>query len=185
MGLLTDRLERKHSEKRMSLLRKIIAVMRKDVIIELRTKEMFSSMLVFSLIAVFIFSVALDLAAANPIDTTPGLLWVTIAFAGTLEGPKIKGRIEGVDYLLVRADGRPQINLQASITTDDGEKIAVEEDGILFPDPDAGPSMAQLRLNMRLTTASAKYNWVNFLHIWLHGCVDMVKGEVQVKAYAA
>jgi heme exporter protein B len=84
MGLLTDRLERKHSEKRMSLLRKIIAVMRKDVIIELRTKEMFSSMLVFSLIAVFIFSVALDLAAANPIDTTPGLLWVTIAFAGTL-----------------------------------------------------------------------------------------------------
>jgi heme exporter protein B len=84
MGLLTDRLEQKHSEKRMSLLRKIIAVMRKDVIIELRTKEMFSSMLVFSLIAVFIFSVALDLAAASPIDTTPGLLWVTIAFAGTL-----------------------------------------------------------------------------------------------------
>jgi heme exporter protein B len=84
MGLLTDRLERKHSEKRMSLLRKIIAVMRKDVIIELRTKEMFSSMLVFSLIAVFIFSVALDLAASSPIDTTPGLLWVTIAFAGTL-----------------------------------------------------------------------------------------------------
>jgi hypothetical protein len=108
-----------------------------------------------------------------------------IAFVGTLEGPKIKGRIEGVDYLLVRADGRPQINLQASITTDDGEKIAVEEDGIFFPDSDAGPSMAQLRLTMRLTTASPKYNWVNFLHIWLHGCVDMVKGEVQVKAYAA
>jgi hypothetical protein len=108
-----------------------------------------------------------------------------IAFAGTLEGPKIKGRIEGVDYLLVRADGRPQLNLQASITTDDGEKIAVEEDGILFPDPETGPGTAQLRLNMRLTTASPKYNWVNLLHIWLHGSVDMVKGEVQVTAYAA
>lgn len=108
-----------------------------------------------------------------------------IAFAGTLEGPKLKGRIEGVDYLLVRADGRPQIRLQANITTDDGEKIAVEEDGILFPDPDAGPGMAQLRLNMRLSTASPRYSWVNFLHIWLHGCVDMVNGEVQVKAYAA
>jgi len=108
-----------------------------------------------------------------------------IVFAGTLEGPKIKGRIEGVDYLLVRADGRPQINLQASITTDDGEKIAVEEEGILFPDPEAGPGSAQLRLNMRLITASPKYNWVNFLHIWLQGSVDMVKGDVQVKAYAA
>jgi len=68
----------------MSFLRKVIAIIYKDVITELRTKEMFSSMLVFSLMAVFIFSIALDLAASDPLDTTPGLLWVTIAFAGTL-----------------------------------------------------------------------------------------------------
>jgi heme exporter protein B len=68
----------------MSFFRKIVAIVHKDVVTELRTKEMFSSMLVFSLIAVFIFSIALDLSAANPVDTTPGLLWVTIAFAGTL-----------------------------------------------------------------------------------------------------
>jgi heme exporter protein B len=68
----------------MSFARKIMAIVHKDVITELRTKEMFSSMLVFSLIAVFIFNIALDLSAANPLDTTPGLLWVTIAFAGTL-----------------------------------------------------------------------------------------------------
>jgi len=68
----------------MQFLRKIIAIIRKDVITELRTKEMFSSMLVFSLMAVFIFSIALDLSATDPLDTTPGLLWVTIAFAGTL-----------------------------------------------------------------------------------------------------
>jgi heme exporter protein B len=68
----------------MSLISKIIAIVRKDVVIELRTKEMFSSMLVFSLMAVFIFSIALDLTAISPLDTTPGLLWVTIAFAGTL-----------------------------------------------------------------------------------------------------
>jgi heme exporter protein B len=68
----------------MSFLGKVIAIIHKDVITELRTKEMFSSMLVFSLMAVFIFSIALDLAASDPLDTTPGLLWVTIAFAGTL-----------------------------------------------------------------------------------------------------
>ena len=68
----------------MSFLRRVIAIVRKDVIIELRTKEMLSSMIVFSLVAVFIFSIALDLSATNPLDTTPGLLWVTIAFAGTL-----------------------------------------------------------------------------------------------------
>jgi heme exporter protein B len=68
----------------MNYLRKIIAIVHKDIITELRTKEMFSSMLVFSLMAVFIFSIALDLTASDPLDTTPGLLWVTIAFAGTL-----------------------------------------------------------------------------------------------------
>lgn len=68
----------------MSFLRRVIAIVRKDVITELRTKEMLSSMIVFSLVAVFIFSIALDLSATNPLDTTPGLLWVTIAFAGTL-----------------------------------------------------------------------------------------------------
>jgi heme exporter protein B len=68
----------------MNLLGKIGVIVYKDVITELRTKEMFSSMLVFSLMAVFIFSIALDLSASDPLDTTPGLLWVTIAFAGTL-----------------------------------------------------------------------------------------------------
>jgi heme exporter protein B len=68
----------------MNFIRKIIAILHKDIITELRTKEMFSSMLVFALMAVFIFSIALDLTSSDPLDTTPGLLWVTIAFAGTL-----------------------------------------------------------------------------------------------------
>lgn len=68
----------------MNYIRKIAVIVYKDLITELRTKEMLSSMVVFSLMAVFIFSIALDLAAADPVDTTPGLLWVTIAFAGTL-----------------------------------------------------------------------------------------------------
>ncbi len=68
----------------MNFVRKVFAIVHKDIVTELRTKEMFSSMLVFSLMAVFIFSIALDLSASDPFDTTPGLLWVTIAFAGTL-----------------------------------------------------------------------------------------------------
>ncbi len=68
----------------MHFIHKVMAIVHKDITTELRTKEMFSSMLVFSLMAVFIFSIALDLSASDPLDTTPGLLWVTIAFAGTL-----------------------------------------------------------------------------------------------------
>jgi heme exporter protein B len=68
----------------LNFLYKIVAIIHKDVVTELRTKEMFSSMLVFALMAVFIFSITLDLTSSDPLDTTPGLLWVTIAFAGTL-----------------------------------------------------------------------------------------------------
>jgi heme exporter protein B len=68
----------------MTFIHQVLAIVHKDILTELRTKEMFSSMLVFALMAVFIFSIALDLSAADPLDTSPGLLWVTIAFAGTL-----------------------------------------------------------------------------------------------------
>ncbi len=68
----------------MNFIRQVAAITLKDVVTELRTKELLSSMLVFALLTVLIFSFAFDLSAADPLDTTPGVLWVTIAFAGTL-----------------------------------------------------------------------------------------------------
>lgn len=109
-----------------------------------------------------------------------------IAFEGSFEGPKLKGTIVGVDYLQVRADGRFQLDMQASLTTDDGEKIAVYEDGILIaPDPDDEARIAQLRLNFRFTTASPKYAWLNQVQGWGRGTVDWNTGQVEVQVYAA
>ncbi len=42
-----------------------------------------------------------------------------VAFAGALTGPKLKGKITGVDYLRIRADGRFEIHIHAEITADD------------------------------------------------------------------
>jgi hypothetical protein len=107
-----------------------------------------------------------------------------IAFAGSLEGSKLNGSITGVDFLEVRADGRFLLHIHATITTDDGERIALYEDGLLIPSAD-GTGIAQLRLNMQFTTSSPKYAWVNQLQVWGRGSVDMAKGEVSVKAYVA
>ncbi len=68
----------------MDFVRKTLTILHKDILTELRTKEQLSAMLVFALMAALIFGIALDLSASDPLDTTPGLLWVTIAFAGTL-----------------------------------------------------------------------------------------------------
>jgi heme exporter protein B len=69
---------------RIGFLRKIVAIVHKDVIAELRTKEMFSSMFVFALLVIIIFNFAFELRVANVKQIAPGVLWVTFTFAGML-----------------------------------------------------------------------------------------------------
>jgi heme exporter protein B len=69
----------------MSFLNKVLAIVWKDVLAELRTKEMFSSMLVFALLLVVIFNFSFELRVDNLAQVAPGVLWVTFAFASTLE----------------------------------------------------------------------------------------------------
>jgi heme exporter protein B len=68
----------------VAFLRKIWAIVLKDVTAEVRTWEMISAMLVFSVLATLIFSFALDLRGALARAAAPGVLWATVAFAGTL-----------------------------------------------------------------------------------------------------
>jgi len=60
------------------------AVVWKDISAEWRSREMVSSMLIFSLLVAFIFNFSLDLNPQIQRDITGGMLWVTFAFAGTL-----------------------------------------------------------------------------------------------------
>ena len=68
----------------MSFFRKVWAILVKDMAAELHTREMISAMLVFSILALLIFSFALDLRGATARAAAPGVLWATVAFAGTL-----------------------------------------------------------------------------------------------------
>ncbi len=61
-----------------------MVIVQKDVAVELRTKEMLSSMFVFSLLVIMIFSFAFELRVENVRELAPGVLWVTFIFAGML-----------------------------------------------------------------------------------------------------
>ena len=67
-----------------SLLRATFAIIRKDLSSELRSRELLSAMLVFSLLVILIFNFTLDLDPLTRRDVTAGVLWSTFAFAGTL-----------------------------------------------------------------------------------------------------
>lgn len=62
----------------------ISAIAWKDLAAELRSRELLSSMLVFSILVIMIFYFALELDTQARNDATAGALWITFAFAGTL-----------------------------------------------------------------------------------------------------
>jgi heme exporter protein B len=65
-------------------LRAVTAIAWKDLAAELRSRELLSAMLVFSLLVILIFYFALELDVKARNSITAGALWVTFAFAGTL-----------------------------------------------------------------------------------------------------
>jgi heme exporter protein B len=67
-----------------SFLKAAGAVAWKDLAAESRSRELFSAMLVFSLLVILIFNFALQLDVKTRQSVTSGVLWVTFAFAGTL-----------------------------------------------------------------------------------------------------
>jgi heme exporter protein B len=60
------------------------AILWKDLVAELRSKEVLSAMLVFSLIVVVVFNFAVELRLDLARETAIGFLWITILFAGML-----------------------------------------------------------------------------------------------------
>ena len=68
----------------MKFWRAVAAIIWKDIRAELRTKDIFSSMFVFALLAVIIFNFAFELRVPSMKMVVPGIVWVAISFAGTL-----------------------------------------------------------------------------------------------------
>ena len=65
-------------------LKVIGSIVWKDLVAELRSRELLSAMLVFALLVILIFNFAIELQPDLRITITPGVIWVTFAFAGTL-----------------------------------------------------------------------------------------------------
>jgi heme exporter protein CcmB len=68
----------------VSFLRIALLVLRKDFAIELRSYEILSTTLFFSVACVAIFSFAFVKEGQADVDAAAGILWIAIAFSGTL-----------------------------------------------------------------------------------------------------
>ncbi len=68
----------------MKTLNKAMVIAWKDILSETRTREIISSVLVFAILVIVIFNFAFSGSQQTMILLTPGILWVTFAFAGVL-----------------------------------------------------------------------------------------------------
>jgi Protein of unknown function (DUF3237) len=94
---------------------------------------------------------------------------------------RLAGRAHGVDYLRVRADGRIELDLHVIIETEDGHRIALSGDGQAAPR--AGEPVLDIFANIRLSTASKDYAWVNVRQIWGVGTASLATGKIRVEGF--
>ena len=105
---------------------------------------------------------------------------IDIAFEGRAAG-RLAGRVRGVDYVRIRADGRMDLDIRAVIETENGSRIALTADGVAVPR--AGEPIADLSENVRLSTAAEDCAWVNTRQVWGVGTVNFAVGKVHIDAY--
>ncbi len=118
------------------------------------------------------------LSATQPVP--PQGVRIDIAFEGRAIG-RLTGRVRGVDYLRMRADGRVDLDIRATIETEDGQRIALSADGVAVPR--TAEPIADLWENVRLDTAGNDYAWVNTRQVWGVGNVNFATGKIHIDAY--
>lgn len=125
------------------------------------------------------FDAVMDGAIAPPAEGAQ----FDVAFEGAVTGPKLNGKVVGVDYMSLRADGRTDLNVRIKIITDDGHHIAAKMNGNAVVRADS--SIIDFRENGRLLTSTEEYKWVNNLQVWASGTVDRSTGQVKLTAYVS
>lgn len=80
----TDTLPVAKQPARSSYFHKVAAIVWKDVVTELHTKEKFSAMFTFAILVTVIFNFAFELRTEDKAAVAAGVLWVAFAFAGVL-----------------------------------------------------------------------------------------------------
>ena len=82
----------------MSYLAQVYAIVWKDLLLELRTRERIVAMLAFAVLAGVLFNYSLDRTIVRPQDVASWLVWMTIVFGGLL-GIEILGTTGALSHL--------------------------------------------------------------------------------------
>jgi hypothetical protein len=126
------------------------------------------------------YGVSLEAILSGKERIPPQGLRMDISFEGRAMG-RLTGRVRGVDYAWMRADGRIDLDIRAVIEIQNGPRIALSADGVAVPR--AGEPIADLSENVSLSTTAKDFAWVNARQVWGIGTVNFAAGKVHIDAY--
>ena len=98
----------------------VMVIVWKDVLLELRSKDLIVSVSVFGLLVVVVFNFALNNAAIRSEELAPGILWAAFAFAAVLAMNRAFVRDQeqgGLEGLLISPVSRDAIFLGKALTS--------------------------------------------------------------------
>jgi hypothetical protein len=126
------------------------------------------------------YGIPLDAILSGQVQIPPQGVRIDVAFEGRATG-RLAGSVRGVDYARMRADGRIDLDIRATMQTDAGDRIALSADGVAMPR--AAEPIADLFENVMLSTASEGFGWVNTRQVWGVGTVDFAAGKIHIVGY--
>ena len=143
-----------------------------------------------------LFDMHADLDVPQIIGPGPmGIRQIFPVKGGTLEGPKIKGEVlpGGGDWATMRADGAVQLDVRATLKTDDGAMIYAYYSGIIgdamrvagrvFAGDEVPLTDYYFYTNPMFQTGAEKYAWLNQTVALGRGRV--IPGGVEYRVWAA
>lgn len=134
----------------------------------------------------YLFTSTARVLAPQSFGRLPGgsLAFYPVAEA-RLEGPRLRGRVlpgSGGDWLGLREDGVPLIDVRVTVQTDDGALIYASYQGIgAAPHP---PTPMPIRAMARYQSGHPAYRWLNDLLCVQIGQSDVEKLELRYDVYA-
>lgn len=115
----------------------------------------------YSFDAEFLCEIEADLSVPELIGQVPeGVRTTFYIEGGTFEGPELRGKVRpvGADWFVMRPDGIGELDVRATLETDDGELIYVYYKGLADL---SGKDEPRIITNPVFRTASEKYSWLN------------------------
>ena len=106
----------------------------------------------------YLCTLSCGLGPAQEVGKGPhGVRRIVPLAGGKIEGPKIKGEVLafGADWVLIRPDGVIELDVRATIKTDDGELVYARYGGLVDSPRD------YFSITLIFETGSEKYGWLN------------------------